>query len=118
MQLRKTFYPIAVLIAIPLVIIVFYFLNQGKFDEQIHKENIEDENTKEKDVFIEYSVQWEGLGNPTIQDITFSGRDSLEITAAFIYSLEGEAMQTDNPVTSISIRYTTFGITRTQALPR
>lgn len=152
MQLRKTFYPIAVLIAIPLVIIVFYFLNQGKFDEQIHKENIEDENTKEKDVFIEYSVQWEGLGNPTIQDITFSGRDSLEITAAFIDSLEGEeiqveeeqgayrirlpeqnidhkqlkivlqlseeALQTENPVTSISIRYTTFGITRTQALPR
>lgn len=152
MQLRKTLYPIAVLIAIPLVIIVFYFLNQGKFDEHIHQENIKDEDAKEKDVFLEYSLQWEGLGDPTIQDITFSGRDSLEITAAFIGSLDGEEIQVeeeqgayriqlpekgidhqqlkimlqlseeaihdDNPVTSISIRYKTFGITRTQALPR
>src|SRR5699024_840759 len=106
MQLRKTFYTIADLIAIPLDIIVFYFLNQGKFVEQIHNENIEDENKKKNEVFIEYSVQWEGLGNRTIQDITFSGRDYLEIKAAFKDSLEGEEIQEEEEQGAYRIRLT------------
>lgn len=153
MQLRKTLYPIAVLIAIPLVIIVFYFLNQGKFEEHINKEEMSAGKTKETDVFLNYTMQWKGWGSPVIQDITFAGPDSLEIFAVFINSLEGKEMEVEeteqgayriklpeedidhqqlklllqvseatmveeNPVSSVSIRYKTFGITRTQALPR
>ncbi|HLQ96954.1 MAG TPA: hypothetical protein VK108_11380 [Pseudogracilibacillus sp.] len=95
MQLRKTLYPIAVLIAIPLVIMVFYFLNQGKFEEHINKEEMSDGDTKETDAFLNYTMQWKGFGSPIIQDITFSGPDALEISAVFIDSLEGKEMEVE-----------------------
>lgn len=81
MKLRTTIYPLALIIAIPLVLVVFYILNQGKFEKPVENQ-LSTANAQGKDGMIEYDVKWKGLGKPIIHKVTFSGAENLELTSS------------------------------------
>src|SRR5699024_2258493 len=76
----------ALIIAIPLVLLVFYFLNQGKFEKNTHAQ-LSVEGLQEQDkVVLQYDLEWKGFRSPRLTTIALSGEADLEIMAFIKYS--------------------------------
>jgi hypothetical protein len=138
MKLRRTVYPIALIVAIPLVLIVFYILNQGKF--AFNPEETVQNNQMDGHIFVAYPMTWEGYGKPIIEEVSVPEKvtpyilQTKHITTEEPLALEAienvklkshqfylviETDETQNERLNekkLEIRYKTFGINRKQEL--
>ena len=83
MKLRKTLYPFAVIIAVPLVIILFILLNQGHF-EQMNTVNSSKNNKSS-----EFYFAWKGFGTPHITSVKTAEQETSELN---MYHTDDEAL--------------------------
>jgi hypothetical protein len=101
-KLRKTIYPIALIIGVPLVFIVFYMLNQGKF-------TFEDTAVQEYLVdghhYTVYAMKWKGYGNPMIESVILLEKPNDEVTPYILQQSQvtEAAIQELKPVKNIRL---------------
>lgn len=75
MKMRRTIYPLALAISIPLVILTFFIMNQGHF-EQVDTVTFSANKLPEINRMMESHLEWKGVGKPKIESIRFD--DSLK----------------------------------------
>lgn len=63
-KMRRKIYPIAIIFSLPLVVLVFFIINQGRF-EQLSKNC----SPSEKGLYLECNLEWQGFGKPEIESI-------------------------------------------------
>lgn len=68
-SVRRKIYPVAIIISLPLVLLIFYIINQGHF-KQLNHPSIESSIAKQNNIlFIGYDVKWIGFGHPKLKQI-------------------------------------------------
>lgn len=93
MKMRRTIYPLALLIAIPLVLIVFYILNQGKFEII----NMEHQSIELADVestgYMKIDLEWNGFGDPVLQSFNAQRTPDEDVPALVVQPLVGVPLE-------------------------
>lgn len=129
MKMRKTVYPIAIIIALPLVLMVFVVLNQGHFI-QLEKEQFIQNIQNSTDQSTDVHFRWKGFGNPKITSIHFAeenstyqivnrktSRKTSEAESDLSLQLSADQSDIDEEKPPVLIlRYKTFGITKEQVI--
>lgn len=97
--MRRKIYPIAIIFSLPLVVIIFFIINQGRFEQYSQIST-----PSEKGLYLEYDIEWQGFGKPKIESIEIideTGDIQLEQlnTSTFIQQLsEDNNLKTEDVV--------------------
>lgn len=90
MKMRRTIYPAALIIAIPLVLLVFYILNQGKFEKTAALEQSADVFHVDGKMYVQVELEWKGFGNPVLKSLA-SKETMDDDVQAFVNQTNSEA---------------------------